>query len=135
MFWMRSTTRSDVDIGILEEAALAMAQATIQNAMDDTGVSKSELARRMGCDRSFVTRMLSGSHNLTIKTMAKSMAVCGFEVRFEPIPIQWNWVEPPCPVEEELPAFAGSTMPAEEISDIVVPAKARLESGRIGNHY
>jgi len=95
----------------LEESALAMAQATIQNVMNENGVSKAEMARRMECDRSSITRMLTGSHNLTIKTMARSMAVCGFEIRFEPVPIEWNWVEPPVAVEEELPADAGTTMP------------------------
>jgi hypothetical protein len=110
MFWLRSSTRTDVDIGILEESALAMAQATIQNVMNESGVSKAELARRMHCDRSFVTRMLTGSHNLTVKTMARSLAACGFEVRFKPVQISWNWVDPPIPIEDEVPANAGTAM-------------------------
>jgi hypothetical protein len=122
MFWTQSSTRTDVDIGVLEESALAMAQATIQNVMDESGVSKAELARRMECDRSFVTRMLTGSHNLTVKTMAKSLAVCGFEVRFQPVPIAWNWVNPPVPIEEEVPANAGTTMFIRQRVAIVVPA-------------
>ena len=44
----------------------------------------------MEIGRSGITRMLSGSHNLTIKTMAKVLAVCGHEVRFEAVPIVWN---------------------------------------------
>ncbi len=110
MFWLRSTTRPDIDIGVVEESALAMAQATIQKVMNESHVNKAELARRMQCDRSLVTRMLSGNHNLTIKTMARSLAACGFEVRFQPVPLAWNWVDPPVPIEEELPANAGSTM-------------------------
>ena len=121
MFWKQSSTRTDVDIGVLEESALAMAQATIQNVMDESGVSKAELARRMQRDRSFVTRMLTGSHNLTVKTMAKSLAVCGFEVRFEPVPIAWNWVNPPVPIEEEVPASAGTTMFIWQRVSIAVP--------------
>ena len=112
MYWLQSNTRTDVDIGVLEEAALAMAQSTIQNVMDEAGVSKADLARRMNCNRSHISRMLSGSHNLTIKTMARSLALCGYEVRFEPVRIAWNWVNPPVPVEveEEVPASAGTTM-------------------------
>lgn len=91
-YWVQSSTwMGGFDMAVLEEAALAMAQSTIQNAMNDSGLNRSELARRMECDRSFVSRMLSGGHNLTIKTMAKSLAACGFEIRFQPVPIVWNW--------------------------------------------
>lgn len=112
MYWQLSNTRAEVDIGVLEEAALARAQSTIQNVMDEAKVSQADLARKMQCNRSFISRMLSGSHNLTIKTMARSLASCGYEVRFEPVPIVWNWVKLPMPneVEEEVPANAGTTM-------------------------
>jgi hypothetical protein len=107
----QSVSSDRVDIEVLEESALAMAQSTIQNAMDASGLSRAEIARRMERDRSFVSRMLSGSHNLTVKTVARSLAACGFEVRFERVPIVWNWVEahaPPDPIK--LPVNTGSTM-------------------------
>jgi transcriptional regulator with XRE-family HTH domain len=101
-----------VDFEVLEESALAMAQSAIQNAMDASGLSQADIARGMERHRSFVSRMLSGSHNLTIKTMARSFAACGFEVRFGRVPIAWNWVETQAPSKPvELPAHAGSTMP------------------------
>ena len=89
------------DIEVLEEAALAMAQSVIQNAIDESGVTRAEMARRMDRDRSFVSRMLSGSHNLTVKTMARSLAACGFEVRFERVPITSNWIEAPVLVNKK----------------------------------
>lgn len=82
----------DPDMEVLSESALAMAQATLQNAIDDSNISRADLARRMDSPRSFVTRMLSGSHNLTIKTMARCLAACGYEIQFGVKPIQWNWV-------------------------------------------
>jgi len=105
--WVSSTYQGKVDIEVLEESALAMAQATIQNAMHQADISKSEIARRMNCNRSFVTRMLSGNHNLTVKTMARSLAVCGFEVRFQPVQIDWNWIE--LPPKKEVPATTAGT--------------------------
>ena len=96
-YWVQSSTWNRVDFGVLEESALAMAQSTIQNAIGESRISRAELARRMQCDRSFVSRMLRGGHNLTIRTMARSLAACGFEVRFQPMLIEWNWVEPPRP--------------------------------------
>jgi plasmid maintenance system antidote protein VapI len=99
-----------VDLEIIEESALAMAQSTIQNAINKSGVKRAEMARRMQCDRSLISRMLSGNHNLTIKTMARSLAVCGFEVQFQPVPLQWNWLETPVDKTEEVePVNAGST--------------------------
>jgi transcriptional regulator with XRE-family HTH domain len=110
-YWATSSTRPEVvDIEVLEESALAMAQSTIQSAINESGLLRADLARRMGCDRSFISRILSGNHNLTVRTMARSMAACGFEVRFQAVRIEWNWVNQPIPLEEELPANAGSTM-------------------------
>lgn len=85
---MRAQDAPDLDI--LEEAALAMAQATIQNAINKSGISRAELARRLGRPRSFVSRLLSGDHNLTIRTMARALLACGYEVRFGSEPLTWG---------------------------------------------
>ena len=82
-----------VDLEVLQESALAMAQATLQNAMDASGLTRSELADRMSRPRSYLSRMMSGSHNLTIKTFARALAACGFEAKFEFTPIQWGWAQ------------------------------------------
>jgi transcriptional regulator with XRE-family HTH domain len=100
---------SQIDAEVLEESALAMAQSTIQNAINQAGISRADLARNMECSRSFISRMLSGNHNLTIKTMARALASCGFEVRFERVPTAWNWgTETAQPQEQALPVNTGS---------------------------
>lgn len=114
-----------VEVELLEEAALAMAQSTIQNAVNEAGISKADLARKMERPRSYVSLMLSGRHNLTIKTMSRALAACGFEIRFQHAPIVWNWrskvVAQP---EEQQPAHAGTTIPvAEQAAGIVVSAR------------
>jgi len=99
-----------IDFDVLEESALAMAQATMYKAMKESGIKKADLARGMNRPRSFITRMLTGSHNLTVKTFARAMAACGFELRFEKRPIKWGWVAESTHVIEtqHLPASAGS---------------------------
>lgn len=94
------------DFEVLSESALAQAQAVIQNAMDQTSTSRADLARGMKRSPSFVSRFLSGSHNLTIKTMARAALVCGYEIKFGLTPLrqsrfidepQWDepqWDEP-----------------------------------------
>jgi transcriptional regulator with XRE-family HTH domain len=101
-----------VDFEILEESALAMAQSTIQNAINAANISQSDLARRMQCNRSIVSRILGGGHNLTIKTMARALAACGSEVRFQTVPIEWNWASSSQPKSgERLTAHAVNRMP------------------------
>src|ERR1700727_2093812 len=97
-----------VDLEVIEESALAMAQSTIQAAVTKSGIARSEMARRMNRHRSHVSRLLTGDHNLTIKTMARSMAVCGFEIRFQPVALEWNWAAVPAQQKEAVPANAGT---------------------------
>lgn len=67
---------------IIQEAALAQAQAVIQMAMNDAVLTKKQLATRMNRPLVFVTRMMEGDHNLTVKTLAAALAACNREVRF-----------------------------------------------------
>jgi len=39
-------------------------------ALEDLGISKKELARRLGRSRSFVTQVLSGARNMTLGTLS-----------------------------------------------------------------
>jgi len=87
-YW--NVKHEEPDLEVLEESALFMAQATIQNAINEAGLSRSELANKMDCPRSFVSRMMSGKHNLTIRTMARAILACGFEVGFSRTPIVWS---------------------------------------------
>lgn len=109
MKWV-GTINNPIDVEVLEESALAMAQATIQNAINEAQISKADMARAMQISRSGITRMLSGSHNLTIKTMARALAGCGREVRFETVPIEWHWQAVPQTPAEALPTNVGSTI-------------------------
>jgi transcriptional regulator with XRE-family HTH domain len=108
--WVVNANGGQFDVEVLEESALAMAQSTIQNAIQEAGISQSDLARRMDRNRSMVSRMLTGSHNLTVKTMARALAACGFEARFQRVPVVWNWEADPNDASEDraLPAVAGS---------------------------
>lgn len=91
--------KKPVDFAVLQESALAIAQATLENALASSGITRSELAEKMSRPRSFISRMMSGSHNLTIKTFALALAACGFEPRFAYTPIQWGWAQNATTVE------------------------------------
>jgi len=89
----RKGQKKPVDFAILQESALAMAQATLENALTSSGITRSQLAEKMSRPRSFISKMMSGSHNLTIKTFALALAACEFEPRFAYVPIQWGWAQ------------------------------------------
>lgn len=102
-----------VDLEILQESALAIAQSTIQNAMDERGLRPSMLAEKMGKKRSFVSRMLRGNHNMTIKTFALALGACGYRAKFAYGSLSWKWL-PDAPqatvFEPSVPASAGTFM-------------------------
>jgi hypothetical protein len=80
-----------IDLDVFEETALAMAQAEIQNALNESSLRRTDLALRLGKPRSFVSKILGGSHNLTIRTMARVFAACGYELRFSRVPAKVEW--------------------------------------------
>jgi predicted transcriptional regulator len=105
---MKSYTHaSDSDLESLEEMSLAMAQAEMQISMDESGLKRSQLAEKLGRPKSFISRILSGNHNLTIRTMARVFGACGFEIRFNRVPIEAVWTMGEPITATEIPARAG----------------------------
>jgi len=74
------------------EVALALAQVTMQQAIDSSGLNRGTVAMRF-CDsprRRWATghlnRLLGGDCDLTVRDLGRLLAICGFEVRFNRIP-------------------------------------------------
>ena len=55
---------------VAEDLALAITEE-IANAMESEGISKAELARRIGASRSYVTRIMDAPPNMTLRSIAK----------------------------------------------------------------
>lgn len=55
--------------------------------MDEAGISKADLARKLGTSRSHVTQVFTGSRNATLGTVADLAWACGKRavVKFEPL--------------------------------------------------
>jgi transcriptional regulator with XRE-family HTH domain len=71
---------SKADFSSAEGVTLAMAQSWICQAMKKAGISNAELARRLKVGRGRVTQILQ--RDMTMRTFARSLAACGYEVRF-----------------------------------------------------
>ena len=63
-----------------QERAYFAANVLITRLMDEAGVSRAELARRLGKSRAFVTRLLDGSVNMTIRTISNVLFHLGHRV-------------------------------------------------------
>ena len=65
----------------------------VQECLDSEGITRKELAKRLGKTPSAVTRILSGEANITTKTIAEFMAVLdGLSVAIISTPITQNTI-------------------------------------------
>jgi DNA-binding phage protein len=69
-----------------QERLIVDVAEAVQGLMNETGVKRAELARRMGTSRMSLHQMLSGQQNLTLRTMALMAHALGYRVsvKFEP---------------------------------------------------
>jgi transcriptional regulator with XRE-family HTH domain len=65
-----------------EELILEVTEA-LSEALAREGVTKAELARRLGKTKGFVSQILAGGRNLTLRTVADVADVLGCRVRVE----------------------------------------------------
>lgn len=55
---------------VAEELLIAEVTEAIWEAMEENGCSKTDLARRLGATKGHISQVLSGSRNMTLRTLA-----------------------------------------------------------------
>ena len=63
-----------------EEGAILEFTEALYAAMEDQGVTRTELARRLGTSQAYITRVLSGNANFTLRTMSKLAFALGMQL-------------------------------------------------------
>ena len=63
-----------------EEGAILDFTEALHVAMDEQGMTRAELARRLGTSQAYITRVLSGNANFTLKTMSKLAFALGMRL-------------------------------------------------------
>ena len=63
-----------------EEGAILDFTEALYVAMEEQGVTRAELAHRLGTSQAYVTRVLGGHANFTLKTMAKLALALGLQL-------------------------------------------------------
>ena len=81
--------------------AREFARALAEEKQFDPGLTRVELARRMGVDKAFISRALNGSGNLTLRSVAAIFQALGYEAELTkhriaaPPTVRTNHVSPP----------------------------------------
>jgi transcriptional regulator with XRE-family HTH domain len=84
-----------------QEELILDATELICKIMKDNGISKAELADRLGKSKAFVTQCLCGHQNLTLRTLADIFTVLGYQARFgaEPYSVEMKEIPRLYPVK------------------------------------
>lgn len=55
---------------VAQETLITSVTEEIWKAMEEAGINKAELARKLGATKGYVTQVLNGSRNMTLRTLA-----------------------------------------------------------------
>lgn len=77
------------------EAAVLEFTEELVSWMDCQGLSRADLARKIGCSPAYVTKILRGGTNFTLETMVKVADVLGCKIRthLQPEGTQTRWFD------------------------------------------
>lgn len=75
-----------------EEGLVLEVTEAICELMQKQNIKRSELARRLGVDKSYITQLLDGSSNMTLKTIADVMFCLDYKakIKIEPLTEQFE---------------------------------------------
>src|SRR5258708_8252338 len=77
------------------EALVAEASEVIARLLAEQNVSKADLARRLNKSRAWVTQLLSGKTNMTVRTLAEVVYALDAEVKLHAQPPTWKMARRP----------------------------------------
>jgi transcriptional regulator with XRE-family HTH domain len=98
------------------EALVVEASEQIARLMAEQSVSKADLARRLNKSRAWVTQLLSGKANMTVRTLAEVVYTLGAEVKLRAQPLSWT--------------TSGRLADAGRTAEAVSPIGSRLSYGQ-----
>lgn len=75
------------------ETLVTESSEVVARLMAEQSLSKADLARKLGKSRAWVTQLLSGKANMTIRTLAELMYALGSEVKLQAQPSSWRGAE------------------------------------------
>lgn len=77
---------ADYDAIYAQEAAMVDASELIARALEMSGMTRADLARRLGVSRAEITARLKGERNITVRTLAETLHALGEKLVLETTP-------------------------------------------------
>ena len=71
-----------------QEGAILEAQEMVCHLMNEEGVNKAELARRMGCHRSRITKLMSDELEIDLRCLSDMLFALGYQVKIAAVKIK-----------------------------------------------
>lgn len=68
---------------VAEELLIVEAHELIVKLLEREGVTRTELARRLGVSQAFVSHVLSGERNMTLRTLASFAHALGYRITLD----------------------------------------------------
>ncbi|MCX7021673.1 MAG: helix-turn-helix transcriptional regulator [bacterium] len=120
-----------------EEGLIFDVSQQLFEVMEKNGVSKAELASRLDCSKAYVTKLLRGPSNMTLRKVAEVFHALGYVLKLKAAPkdeeMDWECVKKqPDRRPQDTPATSKvSTIP---IGERTSPKKAKAASSRALPH-
>ena len=92
-----------------QERSIFETTEMICELMDEQCVNRAELARRLGTTKSYITKLLDGSVNMTLRTISDVFVVLGYE--FHP---RCSRLKEPAAIGMRAAEFSGEWQPDKE---------------------
>lgn len=89
----RAERPEDFDRDVEVETLSLSLTDLISDAMQTAGISRAELARRIGVSPAHVTQTLSGQRNMTLKTVAEALYALGLRLDARAVPLDSTKIE------------------------------------------
>ena len=70
-----------------QERLLLEAALLVRHMLKEEGVSKADLAKRIGKSKAYVTQLLDGSVNMTLRTLSDVLNALGYSLRLSSVPL------------------------------------------------
>ena len=94
--------RDDPDF-VLEGLIIELTDQIVVS-MQEQGVSRAELAERLGVSRAYITKVLNGHGNMTLRTLVRLALALGMAPEVSLVPVDAEADEKPAPAADQVEA-------------------------------
>jgi transcriptional regulator with XRE-family HTH domain len=103
-----------------QETLILQATELLSSIMEDNGVSKADLARKVGKSKAYISQCLSGEQNLTLRTLADLCGALKYSLELGAVPSS----EPKCKPAHRLYPIGGWAFERQNSGTLIIDCVA-----------